>query len=59
MPLTFRAVRATTRAFGFKPEPGLVLPDVPPEYFMALSFDGNSPRGIVSYHEAFNPAGPQ
>lgn len=45
--------------FGFKPAPGLVLPDVPPEYFMALSFHGDAPRGVVSYHEAFNATGPQ
>ena len=40
--------------FGFKPEPELVLPDVPPEYFQALSFDSVVPRGIVTYHSAFS-----
>lgn len=40
--------------FGFKAEPGLVLPDVPPEYFQAASFGSVIPRGSVSYHEAFN-----
>lgn len=39
--------------FGFKIEPGLVLPDVPPEYFMALSFGHFLPRGVVAYHDAF------
>lgn len=40
--------------FGFRAEPGLVLPGVPPEYFQALSFGGAIPAGTVSYHEAFN-----
>ena len=40
--------------FGFKAEPSIVLPGVPPEYFLAASFDSILPHGIVSYHEAFN-----
>ena len=40
--------------FGFEVRPGLVLPGVPPEYFQALSFDGELPTGSVSYHEAFD-----
>jgi putative acetyltransferase len=40
--------------FGFKPVSSLVLPDVPPEYFQALSFSDSFPRGTVTYHEAFN-----
>ncbi|MBD1995597.1 N-acetyltransferase [Leptolyngbya sp. FACHB-541] len=40
--------------FGFKAEPNLVLPEVPPEYFQAISFDGRIPSGLVSYHESFN-----
>ena len=40
--------------FGFKANPELILPAVPPEYFLAISFAPNSPRGIVSYHDAFN-----
>ncbi|UBF24336.1 N-acetyltransferase [Kovacikia minuta CCNUW1] len=40
--------------FGFKTEPSLVLPDVPPEYFQAISFDAPVPSGLVSYHESFN-----
>lgn len=40
--------------FGFRAEPGLVLPEVPPEYFQALLFSSPMPQGIVSYHEAFN-----
>lgn len=40
--------------FGFKPEPCLVLPDVPPEYFQAIQFAKPLPSGKVTYHEAFN-----
>jgi putative acetyltransferase len=40
--------------FGFTPVSSLVLPDVPPEYFQALSFGDSFPRGTVTYHEAFN-----
>lgn len=39
--------------FGFKAESSLVLPDVPAEYFQALSFDGPVPSGTVSYHGSF------
>lgn len=39
--------------FGFKPELGLVLPDVPPAYFQALSFTGEVPMGTVHFQEAF------
>lgn len=40
--------------FGFRADPNLVLPDVPPEYFQAVAFGSARPRGIVSYHAAFN-----
>lgn len=40
--------------FGFKNYPELILPDVPSEYFQALSFSGNIAKGYASYHEAFN-----
>jgi putative acetyltransferase len=43
--------------FGFKPDPMLVLPGVPPEYFQAVSFTDQFPVGIVAYHEAFNAIG--
>lgn len=43
--------------FGFKPEPALVLPDVPPEYFQALPLGASLPRGIVTYHAAFSARG--
>ncbi|WP_151671614.1 GNAT family N-acetyltransferase [Nitrincola schmidtii] len=39
--------------FGLKVVDGLVLPDVPAEYFQALSFSGEFPKGEVSYHDAF------
>jgi putative acetyltransferase len=40
--------------FGFQADSNLVLPNVPPEYFQAISFDSSRPRGTVSYHDAFN-----
>lgn len=40
--------------FGFKVVEGLVLPDVPPEYFLALPFSAEIPHGEVMYHEAFS-----
>lgn len=40
--------------FGFKLEPSLVLPNVPPEYFQAISFGTRIPNGFVSYHESFS-----
>lgn len=43
--------------FGFKPREGLVLPGVPSEYFQALLFQGNLPKGIVTYHESFSAKG--
>ncbi|MGK4002434.1 N-acetyltransferase [Sorangium sp. So ce1036] len=43
--------------FGFKAEPTLVLPDVPPEYFQAIALRGAVPSGRVSYHPAFNAEG--
>lgn len=43
--------------FGFKPSEGLILPDVPTEYFQALSLQGEIPQGIVTYHESFSAKG--
>ena len=40
--------------FGFKAESALVLPDVPPEYFLAIAFEGAIPAAVVAYHDAFN-----
>ena len=39
--------------FGFRAEPGLVLPNVPPQYFQALCFEGEVPAGTVTFHPAF------
>ncbi len=43
--------------FGFQVDPDLVLADVPPGYFQAISFGSSRPRGSVMYHEAFNARG--
>jgi predicted N-acetyltransferase YhbS len=43
--------------FGFKTEPSLVFPGVPPEYFQCISFAGPVPIGTVSYHESFSAQG--
>ena len=43
--------------FGFEPVDGLVLPDVPPEYFQALILRGTHPKGTVTYHESFSAQG--
>ena len=40
--------------FGFNCDVNLVLPGVPPEYFMALSFTELTPTGTVTYHHAFS-----
>jgi putative acetyltransferase len=42
------------RRFGFTAKKGLMLADVPPEYFQALVFHGDLPQGNVSYHESFS-----
>jgi len=39
--------------FGFTANAALTLPDVPPEFFLALSFCRNIPSGVVAYHKAF------
>jgi putative acetyltransferase len=41
------------RQFGFEPIEGLVLADVPAEYFQAVLLQGVRPTGAVTYHEAF------
>lgn len=41
------------RRFGFKNMPGLIHEGVPQEVFLALSFDGRTPQGIVTFHEGF------
>lgn len=39
--------------FGFENIPGLDHEGVPKEVFFALSFDGEVPQGLVTFHEAF------
>jgi putative acetyltransferase len=45
------------RKFGFRNMPELVLEGVPQEVFFALSFDGRTPHGTVTFHEAFKADG--
>ncbi|MGS2720209.1 GNAT family N-acetyltransferase [Paraglaciecola aestuariivivens] len=45
------------RRFGFESKPGLILADVPPEYFQALLLKGELPQGRVTYHQAFSTKG--
>lgn len=46
------------RKFGFDTLPGLVHEGVPPEVFLALSFEGKTPQGSVSFHEGFKAKTP-
>jgi putative acetyltransferase len=46
------------RKLGFQNVPGLVHEGVPPEVFLALSFDGRMPQGTVAFHAAFAAQGP-
>lgn len=39
--------------FGFTPKDGLILPEMPAEYFQALLLQGELPQGNVAYHDAF------
>ena len=41
------------RKFGFANPSGLAHEGVPPEVFFALSFDGYTPQGTVTFHEGF------
>ncbi len=47
------------RKFGFKNMSDLVHEGVPPEVFLALSFDGQTPRGTVMFHKGFKADGQQ
>jgi putative acetyltransferase len=47
------------KKFGFDSLPELVHEGVPPEVFLALSLDGNMPRGTVTFHEGFKADGRQ
>ena len=39
--------------FGFETDAGLKLEGVPPEFFMRLVLLGPEPKGLVTYHKAF------
>ena len=45
------------KKFGFDNPPKLVHEGIPPEVFLALSFDGNTPQGTVTFHEGFKADG--
>lgn len=45
------------RKLGFVNAPELLLDGVPPEVFFALSFDGHTPHGTVSFHDGFGADG--
>lgn len=45
------------RKFGFENTPTLKFEGVPPEFFFALSFDGSTPQGTVTFHGAFKANG--
>jgi putative acetyltransferase len=47
------------KKFGFKNISGLILAGVPQEVFFALSFDGHTPQGTVTFHEGFKADGRQ
>jgi putative acetyltransferase len=40
--------------FGFKVVPELILPDMPPEDFLAIAFGTETPAGEMAYHAAFD-----
>ncbi len=46
------------RTFGFRSVPGLEVEGVPPEFVLALPFDGRFPQGAVIFHDAFKAQGP-
>ncbi len=41
------------RKFGFENVPKLSIEGVPPEVFFALTFQGATPKGTVTFHEGF------
>jgi putative acetyltransferase len=47
------------KKFGFDNISDLVHEGVPPEVFLALSFDGNTPTGTVTFQEGFRADGKQ
>jgi putative acetyltransferase len=47
------------KKFGFKNISGLMLEGVPQDVFFALSFDGRTPQGTVTFQEGFKADGQQ
>lgn len=45
------------KKFGFFNLAGLAVEGVPPEVILALSFDGRTPHGTVTFHEGFKADG--
>lgn len=45
------------RRFGFRNIPELVYEGIPQEYFFALPFTGDIPRGVVVFHQGFQARG--
>ena len=45
------------KKLGFRNIPGLVHEGVPQEAFLALSFNGRTPQGTVTFHEGFKADG--
>ena len=45
------------RKFGFETVAGLIHEGVPQEAFFALSFDGHTPQGTVTFHDGFKADG--
>ena len=45
------------RRFEFENMPGLAVEGVPAEFFLALTFNGQPPNGIVTFHEGFTADG--
>ena len=41
------------KRFGFRNIPDLVYEGIPQEFFLALPFTGDIPRGVVVFHEGF------
>lgn len=39
--------------FGFKAEPDIVFPGIPPQYVLSLLLNGPQPKGVVKFHPAF------
>jgi putative acetyltransferase len=45
------------KRFGFQNLPDLILDGVPQQYFLALPFDKNRPKGVVVFHQGFSATG--